>query len=244
MKYAAVFKFNENHDPGTGQFAEGGGGSVSGGTHASVSGSSKPSTLLTKAPFRGVKTATDFNNRADALLKQQGKVNWETSDDKGALADNKQFYDTYVKDSSTDSYRRINNWLRGPAPTDVTSAQGKVSSDVQFMDSMIHKYGVSLPPGTDVYRGIGDGEFPKALDKLREGEHFQDRGFFSTTPTNVNTSAFGKNIMRISLGSRQTGLLIGQRNESEVLFARGRSFKYKGKSRGRNGITYYDVDMD
>lgn len=252
MQFRHIFKYNPNHDSATGEFSEGGGGSVSGGTHASVNTKVRPLTpAVAKAPFRGVNTSQSFQERADELERAAGKPNWERSDDpevkKDYAALNGGEYGYFGS-----GYDQINGWLRNVATTnvDVTDKSGHLAGVIQRMDQAFEKYGVTIPHEVQLFRGVDNpgtkssevDTFLSALDKLKPGDKFMDNAFVSTTPVPGNIM-FGKHVMRITTRQALKALLRGRAGENEVLFQRGRHFTFRGKST-RGGFTYYDVDMD
>lgn len=238
MDFAAVFKFNPNHDETNGEFATGAGG-----------GSARAGRVGTQAhaqdPFKGIYLHADFKDRADALYKAAGKTDWEKTAPK---ADLKQL----KKDYFGDGYEALNAWMRLANPEDHSTNTGQKGAAMDRMSAAIDKYGVTIPEGTELYRGIAnvvaDGgtmqsDFLKSLDKLKKGQTFKDAAFVSTTPMKAaNLAFFGTTMLRIHTATPLQAMLRSGGDESEVLFKRNRTFTFRGKKK-EGPLTYYDVDM-
>jgi hypothetical protein len=219
-----VFKFNPNHDE-LGRFA--------------VSG--------TGASFG--KTKASFQKAAAQLYKDQNVKDWEKADyfsQTGPL--------TYF---GTSRAFEINRFLRSGAQPG--QSPGLLQDWVDRMHAAFLNFGVNVPDGTEVYRAIsGEGDstapnlygvgtsFASALDAMKEGDQFTDKGFVSTAASNPRdfTHQFGNKVLQITTKGLHKVLLFS--GETEVLFQPGRKFKYLGKSEGKGddtGLTFYRVEM-
>lgn len=247
MNFAPIFKFNPNHDPSNGQFSDGGSASAGGG------GKVTP-TVVGHNIFEDVWGMNEFTDWAAKTYADQGVKDWEAGS--SASRDSAE-YATYTAISDayfSSSYNDVNQYLRAPATQD--EALHKFSQqNVDTVLKAFDKYGVNIPAGSQLYRGLR-GSFLTALDGLKVGDTFVDKGFTSTTPVLKTARDFGHNanasvidgVMEITLGSGQKVLLATSKAESEVLFKPGRKFTFLGKrtdeSSSKGPYPVYMVRMD
>lgn len=138
-----------------------------------------------------------------------------------------------------DAYQETNAFLRNP-DFDYLSTRERWQARVDTVERVMAKYGMDLPAGAVVYRGIRPGgPFAEALARLRPGETVRDLAFLSTTPDvlvagenfgggyqQINASNTpNRVVMQIRTKGKQRALAIPG-HEMEVLFARGRKLKF------------------
>lgn len=173
------------------------------------------------------RSAKEFSSAASNIYKAQGKTDWEDNPYSPQGLDAKQYF------GSTQSFAMNNSLRTGKKP------DKRTKEALERFDKAFKTGAVDVPEGTTLHRGVS-GAFAEQLSKMKPGESFKDKGYFSTAGTEKSASDFGQVMMKIKTKGSQKAML--HKAESEVLFAPGRKITVTGSKKSGNK-TIVEVEL-
>jgi 8-oxo-dGTP pyrophosphatase MutT (NUDIX family) len=181
-----------------------------------------------------------------------GGVYRKTADetfDRELTKDEKKSINSYQKNSRLST--KMNETLRSGGKLD--EKQTLVS---KHLDAVLND--TSLKQDHTLYRGLTGNKGRALVKDLKPGDTITDKGYMSTSLDEDTARGFSQgkkdqddlHVMRILADKGQHALLTGERSgvqvssqEYEAILPRGTTLKFHGKSAGKFGVTYYDMEI-